>query len=788
MSNNPTQQSLQLQHAESTDGRTFINASLWMIDQDGHRVIFLRHEPIYRIALGDEVHLRMVSVNLRLSKVASQEEIAKAFGHSVATQRRWETRFQEQSIEGLQRKRNPGRPPALDATQIALVRRWFLQGVSISKIARRVAMDESSIRAMLKRLNLRRDPDREQRSLEIPHEVAEEEIAENSSVDMGIVASENENDITDGTTAEPHLEEIPSKTEGVTALAPVATSIDRDPLNRFGDRAMARVGLLDDAVPLFAEAEMLPRAGVLLAIPLLVEHGLLDVFQRVFGSLAPAFYGLRTTVVVLFLCALLRIKRPEQLKEYRPQDLGRILGLDRMPEVKTVRRKLTRMAAHRRGKRVMEQLAQRRIAQDADRVAFLYVDGHVREYHGKHRLGKAKKPQRQVATPAATDNWVHDADGAPLLVVTSEMNAKLTQVLEPILEDVKRLVPAERRVTVIFDRGGFSAKLFRRLIERGFDVITYRKGKSRKLPDSAFEKRRKKIDGQWRTFELCDRARVRVGRIRPATKKRATGPQYLWLREVRIRREDGRQTPILTNLVDLSGVEVAYRMFNRWRQENYLKYMQEEFALDALVEYGAEEVSEGMDRPNPEWAKLTRCLKKARAELKDLRAQIGMRASSNDEQAQPTMRGFKIAHSQLRKQVRRAAVRVRKLFEKRKTIPKRIPATDLKTLKTERKLLVDAIKMSAYQVETELLGMLEGHYLRTTDEGRTFLTAAFQSSARLEVSDGELRVTIAQQASPHRTAALAALCSELDARRVVFPGSNLRLRLAVSPHEPLNKL
>jgi hypothetical protein len=95
-------------------------------------------------------------------------------------------------------------------------------------------------------------------------------------------------------------------------------------------------------------------------------------------------------VVVLFLCALLRIKRPEQLKEYRPEDLGRIIGLDRMPEVKTVRRKFTRMAALQRGKQLMEELARRRMGKDSQRVAFLYIDGHVREYHGKHRLGKAK--------------------------------------------------------------------------------------------------------------------------------------------------------------------------------------------------------------------------------------------------------------------------------------------------------------------------------------------------------------------------------------------------------------
>ncbi len=38
--------------------------------------------------------------------------------------------------------------------------------------------------------------------------------------------------------------------------------------------------------------------------------------------------------------ALLRIKRPEALKEHAPPRLGRLLGLDRAPEVKTLRCKL----------------------------------------------------------------------------------------------------------------------------------------------------------------------------------------------------------------------------------------------------------------------------------------------------------------------------------------------------------------------------------------------------------------------------------------------------------------
>ena len=111
------------------------------------------------------------------------------------------------------------------------------------------------------------------------------------------------------------------------------------------------------------------------------------------------------------------------------------------------------------------------------------------------------------------------------------------------------------------------------------------------------------------------------------------------------------------------------------------------------------------------------------------------------------MRGFKIAHANLGKRLKRAKAHVERLYEKRKAVPKRIPASDLATLKTEKKLIADSLKMAAYQVETELLGMLQGHYARRDDEGRTLLHSIFQSSARLEVTDGELRVTIAAQSS-----------------------------------------
>ena len=787
----------------TNNSRTAINQRLWFADRDGYRVVFCRHEVLYRVALNDRHHLALVAVTLRQSELATQSEIAAAFGHSVATQRRWERRYCQHGSDGLQARTSTGRTPTLDRSQRAFVLRWFHAGVSNREMARRLAVSETTIRRVLQKAGLQR---RAPPIAELPWDVASA-----APPLPGAALLPPATEVALAAAATPQTPPAPDVAAPNDPVRPVATApdvglvtpraaapptsnapasvftIDSDPADRSGDRALARLGFLQDAAPLFGDHPELPRAGVLLAVPALQAHGGLAVFTRLYESLGPAFYGLRTTVLSLLLLALLRIKRPENLKEYSPEQLGRLLGLDRMAEVKTLRRKLTLLAQQRKGRELMNELARLRLSQDDERLAFLYVDGHIREYSGKADLAKAKKAQRSVATCAATDTWLHDTDGEPLLVVTSEMNAGLTQMLEAIVSEAKTLVPAGQRLTVLFDRGGWSPRLFARLNALGVAIITYRKGKRRLLPRAQFRAHKVLEDGQEKTYWLCDQSRVRVGRLRPRRKGRrpAGEPEYLWLRQITVLREDGRQTVIVTNRTDLAAVEVVRRLFRRWRQENYFKYMEAEFALDALVEYGVEEVSAEVTRPNPERKRVGKARQQAKAEVLRLQAQLGAEVEGNEEQQRPTMRGFKIAQARLRQQLEEAQLRERALADQQRQLPKRVPATATKTLKKEKKLIVDAIKIMAYQCETALLERLRPHYVRAGAEGRTLLHGAFQSSARMEVTATELRITLAAQSSPHRSEALAKLCRELDADGVCYPGSGLRVRLAVEGQEPL---
>jgi hypothetical protein len=69
-----------------------------------------------------------------------------------------------------------------------------------------------------------------------------------------------------------------------------------------------------------------PRAGVLLALPAIAQAGIVEIAREVYGSIGPAFYGLRTTMVALVFFALLRIKRPRRPRRTRGLSSDACLG------------------------------------------------------------------------------------------------------------------------------------------------------------------------------------------------------------------------------------------------------------------------------------------------------------------------------------------------------------------------------------------------------------------------------------------------------------------------------
>ena len=487
-----------------------INARCTLRLEDSYRVVVVSGLPIHHYSSDDRVAEAYAMVSLVDSGFATQKEVARACGRAERTVRRQQHRYARGGMAALDTRSGwrCGRQ-RIPLRRRRIIERMKAQGLSNRQIARRLGVTENAVRKQvgpappLQQLTLPGTPEPCTPPADCP------------AIDA---APAPESDSNPGAPIED---------------AQVSLSLDVDPSNRFWDRLLASFGLLDDAVPVFGNAQAVAGAGVLFAIPALIASGLFEIAHKLYGPIGPAFYGLRTTLLTLLLMALWRIKRPEGLKEQDPATLGRVLGLDRAPEVKTLRRKLTRLASYRQAEQMGAELARLRVQRRGQLMGFLYVDGHVRVYHGIRNLPKAHVTRIRLSMPATTDYWVNDQSGEPLFVLTAAANAGLVKMLSPILEEVRALL-ADRRLTIVFDRGGWSPKLFHRLIDEKFDILTYRKGKMRAIPTRRFVRRRAKLDGRWVDYHLDDRAvRFLGGKLR--------------LRQVTRLSANGHQTPVLTS-------------------------------------------------------------------------------------------------------------------------------------------------------------------------------------------------------------------------------------------------
>ena len=717
----PTQLHLPAQPA----GAQEINAVVAMVRARGQVAYFASGVPLFVHGDDDPVGRRVAAVQMMELGLARQDELSAALHVNRTTLYRQHLKLKTQGVLGVvDGKRGPHGPHRLTPDKSQRVEHLLAEGVSIRRAAPQVGVTEGTIRHALRRGEIRRGA---------------------------------------GPTPRPLLG--PQARSARDARAAGGVAVQRHP-----ERTLARLGRLAEAAPHFVAAEAVRYGGALLALPALLTLGLLDAGEQAYGALKNGFYGLRAMLLLLAFMALLRIRTPEQLQAHPPGELGVLLGLDRAPEVKTLRRKLWEVAARRQATTFSQRLAERWVQDNTDAVGILYVDGHVRPYHGTaHTLPKGYVTRRRLCMPATTDIWVNQRDAQPLFVVTAPANDDLIAMLRrEILPEVRRLV-GDRRVTLVFDREGWSPKFFREVHGQGFEVLTYRKGVDAAWPVKAFRTVTGTVDGRSVTYELAERSVEVLKGFR--------------MREIRRLGTNGHQTAIVTTRHDLAIEVVAYRMFERWTQENFFRYMRQQFALDALLTYAVEPADPERTIPNPERKKVVNALVQHRAALKELEQAYGQQALANPEGQRPTMRGFKIAQAALSRRIRAHQAQCRTLKARLAKLPERVPikavmaAAEIVKLAPEAKHLTDTIKMVAYRAETALVRCLAPHYAKTEDDGRALLRELLASSADIipQPEHHRLLVRVHSLANPRSNEALAKLCETLNALEFRYPGTNLTL-------------
>ena len=614
------------------------------------------------------------------------------------------------------------------------------QGLRVSEVARSVGVGESTLRKAVKRGSVKAG-------------VASERVSSKSEAEATTKSERSRQDA-----------------EAAAGMGTACTRAD--------ERIAVAIGLVEGASTRYESCKDVTMGGVLAGLPALCANGLLSGIRR-YLSLPKGYYSVMHILITLGVMALARIRRPEGLRHVPPGELGKVVGLDRVPEVRTLREKIALLAEGGMPQAWMKDLSRMWMEADPTEAGYLYIDGHVRVYYGSEALLPRRYVTRErLCLRSTVDYWINDALGRPFFVVSKTVSDGLASTLiNEIMPDLLEQVPGQpseealaadpvlQRFVVIFDREGSTYSLLSKLWEKRIGAITYRKAVKDLWPASEFKEADVPVPGGGTTpMMLAFRETV-------VSADTASMPVL----EVRRLTKTGHQTAIITTARNLKHPVVAGRMFTRWCQENFFRYMMEHYDIDGLVQYGSEEIPGTVEVVNPAWRTLDQAVAEKRRHLRALYAEIGATALNNDEHSiqMSAERLYDIQHLE---------ADMDELRKKRRATPRKVPIASLPEAQRPRQLapltriLTDTIKMIAYRAETALVELLKPH-LANEDEARAMIRELFVSSADIIPNQQEntLTIRIHRMACPAHDNAISALLAELTQVSFTHPETGMRL-------------
>jgi len=447
----------------------------------------------------------------------------------------WVAQLREDGADSFFRAAPATKPRVMSADVGAQCAKLLAEGNRPSEVARLVGINESTLRKALQRDAIPR---------------------------LGDCAVEPDDIAAAGST------KTERSREDATAASGIGTAC-----TRADERVAAAMGLAQCAAARFEPGRDVQMAGLLAGLPALCANGLLSGLGK-YLRLPRGFYSALHIVLVLGFMALARIRRPEGLRHIPPGEFGKVIGLDRVPEVRTLREKVGVMATTGDPGAWMDELSKSWMDNDPEEAGYLYVDGHVRVYHGEvANLPRRYVSRERLCLRGTTDYWVNDAVGRPFFVVSKTVTEGLADaLLKDIVPQLLSSVPQQptqveldadprlHRFVIIFDREGSTHSLLAELWQQRIGALTYRKNVKDVWPEDEFSEHDVPIPGGGST------------RMKLAMRQTQLSTNKSWMPITAVRRltSSGHQTAIITTAQRLGTALIAGRMFARWCQENFV--------------------------------------------------------------------------------------------------------------------------------------------------------------------------------------------------------------------------
>jgi hypothetical protein len=228
---------------------------------------------------------------------------------------------------------------------------------------------------------------------------------------------------------------------------------------------------------------------------------------------------------------------------------------------------------------------------------------------------------------------------------------------------------------------------------------------------------------------------------------------------------------------------IALYMFSRWSQENFFRYMRQEYDIDRIIQYGVDELDQTIMVVNREYSNISYQLKKLRERKARRQAKLYALEAENIE-GEMELTG-KNLEKQLffRHEIELLEAEEQEILVQRKQLPYRISIGEMpehtryNKLKTESKHLQNIIKIICYRAETAIANLLAAHYRKSSNEIRALVKSIIFAKADLypDYHTNTLTVRLNSLATPRDNMAIREICQTLNDYEAVFPGTKLKL-------------
>ena len=418
-------------------GATQIDDLISVVREDQRWTYFCGVQPVFQHPHDDRQSFRMFTAQLCCQGVCTQAQIIRTFGVSKNSVLRSVAKYRQEGIAGFYRPRRGGGPSVMTAEVTAQAEKLLGLGHPRREVAEELGVKYDTLRKAIDQGRVRE-----------PAPLPAEEACVPPAASHSLVVPSDKSTRSDADAAA-------GDEMGIACTRPC-------------ERVMAAIGLLPGgATTEFQPCRDVSYGGVLCTLPALAENGLFRHLETL--PVLSGYYMTLQVILLLAYMALCRIKAVEQLQYETPGELGKLLGLDRIPEVRCLRKKLSQLSQKEAPQRWAGVLSQEWMERSPELAGTLYVDGHVRLYHGKQtQLPRRYVARQRLCLRGTTDYWVNDALGQPFFSVERPIDHGLLEALRSdvvprLLEEVPGQPTAEQleadpylsRFVIIFDREGY---------------------------------------------------------------------------------------------------------------------------------------------------------------------------------------------------------------------------------------------------------------------------------------------------------------------------------------------